>query len=155
VLFEKSGQTDPGVLLSMCTPQELVYNHTWDQEMLVKRYVDLLVSIRHPLPCKCSTNRLLWRQSRCDESTRRLGKKIETFTYVFDLAGVNLSHRKGLALLGLLSESDKVPETQYELHSPVCTWGVAVHQQACGRILLSVRARWLCCSHDSCITLSG
>eukprot|EP00823_Brevimastigomonas_motovehiculus_P009274 TRINITY_DN893_c0_g1_i1.p1 TRINITY_DN893_c0_g1~~TRINITY_DN893_c0_g1_i1.p1 ORF type:complete len:415 (+),score=113.25 TRINITY_DN893_c0_g1_i1:30-1247(+) len=80
VLYEKIGKSAALAMQSFVTGDEYLRAHIYKQESLI---------------------------ATCEEMSKKLGKNIETFTYIIDLEGASVDLFKSTAFLSMCSENDK------------------------------------------------
>jgi hypothetical protein len=79
--IEKVGSIDWPTVVNYLTNDELLYIHVWQFELAARK---------------------------AEESSRKLGKQVETFTSIIDLTDLNLGHRKGLDYTRAFSTLDQL-----------------------------------------------
>lgn len=81
IYIEKTGLIDFDTVYGHMSDEDLMRIHCWQMEMQIKR---------------------------CEESSRRLGHTVDTFSTIIDLTGLSMAGRKGVGLIRLMAAHDQV-----------------------------------------------
>lgn len=81
IYIEKTGIIDFETVYAHMSDEDLMRHHCWQMEMQIRR---------------------------CEESSRRLGRTVDTFSSIIDLTGLSMNARKGVGLIRLMAAHDQV-----------------------------------------------